>query len=212
MALSRGGAWGCSVVGGVLPGIVRLGHHAALSAVPPSHREPELLVSDVGSVLRDDVALVDDEDAVGEREDLVELERDEQDRPPGVSLLDEAAVDELDGADVEPAGRLCGDQNARIAVDLPREDRPSADCRPRAPAGVSGAAAAHVEIWSQPARTLDEPRAGRASRTVSSAAPGSRAGSMFSAIEKSRTSPRRWRSSRDVTDPDLEALARCPRP
>ena len=75
----------------------------------------------VGGELADDLALVDDEDPVGEREDLLELERDEQDRAALVALLDQAPVDELDRADVEAARRLRGDQDARVAVDLARE-------------------------------------------------------------------------------------------
>ena len=66
--------------------------------------------------------LVDDEDPVRERQDLLELERDEQDAAALVALGDEPPVDELDRADVEPARRLRGDQHARVAVDLARED------------------------------------------------------------------------------------------
>ena len=77
---------------------------------------------DVGPVLADDPPLVDDEDAVGEREDLLELERDEQDRAPLVALLDEPAVDELDRADVEAARGLGGQQDARVALDLAGDD------------------------------------------------------------------------------------------
>ena len=61
------------------------------------------------------------EDPVGEREDLLQLERDEQHGPALVALLDEAAVDELDRADVEAARRLRRDQHLRVAVDLARE-------------------------------------------------------------------------------------------
>ena len=64
-----------------------------------------------GRVLADDLALVDDEDPVGEREDLLELEGDEEDRAALVPLLDEAPVDELDRADVEAARRLGSDQH-----------------------------------------------------------------------------------------------------
>ena len=71
--------------------------------------------------LADDLALVDDENPVGEREDLLELERDEQDPAPLVALLDEPPVDELDRADVEAARRLRGDQHLRVAVDLAGE-------------------------------------------------------------------------------------------
>ena len=68
------------------------------------------------------IALEDDEDPVGEREDLLQLERDEQDGPALVALLDEPAVDELDRADVEAARRLRRDQHLRVAVDLAGED------------------------------------------------------------------------------------------
>ena len=97
--------------------------HAALLLPAPAagHREPELFLGRRRRELADDAALVDDEDAVGEREDLLELERDEEHRAAGVALLDEAAVDELDRADVETARRLRGDQHLRIAVDLARE-------------------------------------------------------------------------------------------
>src|SRR4029077_15916558 len=53
--------------------------------------------------------------------DLLQLERDEQDAPPLVALLNEPAVDELDRADVEPSRGLRGDQDARVACDLARE-------------------------------------------------------------------------------------------
>src|SRR5581483_1084139 len=90
-------------------------------------------------------------------EHLVELERDEEDRPPLVALLDQPAVDELDRADVEAARRLRGDQHLRVAIDLAREDhlllvaaRERAGARQRT-------AAADVELADQPPRPLDEP-------------------------------------------------------
>src|SRR5215211_8274590 len=89
---------------------------------PAGHREAELLRGDVRPVLAYDPALVDDEDAVGERQDLFQLQRDEQDRAALVALLDEPAMDELDRADVEPARRLGGQQDARIALDLAGDD------------------------------------------------------------------------------------------
>ena len=57
-----------------------------------------------------------------ERQDLLELERDEQDGAALVALLDEPAVDELDRADVEPARRLAGDEHPRVALDLACDD------------------------------------------------------------------------------------------
>src|SRR5207253_657536 len=70
------------------------------------HRDSELLLGGVGPELSSDPTLVDDEDPVGQREDLVELEGDEQDRAALVALLDEPPVDELDRPDVEPSRRL----------------------------------------------------------------------------------------------------------
>ena len=103
--------------------------------------------------------LVDDENPVGERDDLVELERDEQDGAPFVTFLDQSPVQELDRADVEAARGLGGDQHLRVTRDLARCARPSAGYRPEsAPARVSGPAAAHVELPDQRPRALDEPR------------------------------------------------------
>src|SRR5438128_1186674 len=73
-------------------------------------------------MLADDLALVDDEDAVGEREDLLELERHEQDRTPLVALGDEAPVEVLHRADVEAPRRLRREQDLRVAGDLPCGD------------------------------------------------------------------------------------------
>ncbi len=92
-----------------------------LLAAAAGHRDAELLLGRGRRELADDLALVHDEDPVGEREDLLELERDEQDRAALVALLDQPAVDELDRADVEAARRLGGDQDLRVAVDLARE-------------------------------------------------------------------------------------------
>jgi hypothetical protein len=139
-----------SVVGRPL----RLAHAASEPAAaessrgraPPRRRRRELA---------DDLALVDDEDPVGEREDLLELERDEQDRAALVALLDEAAVDELDRADVEAARRLRGDQHLRVAA-ISRASTTFCWLPPEsAPARVR-AAAAHVELAQQPARALDQ--------------------------------------------------------
>ena len=86
-----------------------------LLASSAEHREPQFLFTDVRRELGHDASFVEHEDSVGERHDLLELERDEQYRFAGVSLLDEAAVHELDRADVKAASGLCRDQDARIA-------------------------------------------------------------------------------------------------
>src|SRR5438477_449284 len=73
-------------------------------------------------VLADDLTFVEDEDPVGERHHLLELQRDEQDRPPLVALGYEPSMEELDRADVDPARRLRGDQDLRVACDLACDD------------------------------------------------------------------------------------------
>ena len=132
--------------------------HAATSRLrpPPVIRMPSCSSVAVGAELADDLSLVDDEDAVGEREDLLQLERDEQDAATLVALLDEAPVHELDRADVEAAGRLRGDQHARVAVDLAREDDLLLVATGE-PAGTRlRPAAADVELLHEPRRALDE--------------------------------------------------------
>ena len=71
--------------------------------------------------LADDAPVVHDQDAVGERQDLVELDRDQEDRLAGVAEGHQPAVDELDGADVHAARRLADQQQIRVPVELPRE-------------------------------------------------------------------------------------------
>ena len=71
--------------------------------------------------LADDAPVVHDQDAVRERQDLVELDRDQEDRLAGVAEGHQPAVDELDGADVHAARRLADQQQIRVPVELPRE-------------------------------------------------------------------------------------------
>ena len=66
-------------------------------------------------MLADDATFVHDEDAIREREHLVELQRDEQDRVARVALCDEPPVHVLDRTDIEPARGLRRDQNLRVA-------------------------------------------------------------------------------------------------
>ena len=96
---------------------------SVMRRAPPlhaEHLEADLLLRYRALVPPDDLALVEDEDAVGEREDLLELERHEQDRAALVALGHEPPVEVLDRADVEAARRLRRDQRLRVAGDLPR--------------------------------------------------------------------------------------------
>ena len=61
------------------------------------------------------------DDAVGKGEDLVELDRNQQQRLAGVALGDDALVDEFDRADVDAAGRLPDQEDLGIALDLARQ-------------------------------------------------------------------------------------------
>lgn len=73
--------------------------------------------------LADDGAGEHDEDAIGQRADLVQLDRDQQDALALVAQRDETLVNELDGADVDAARRLADQQagpssNRRVCGDM----------------------------------------------------------------------------------------------
>src|SRR5581483_2994582 len=110
------------------------------------HLEPDLVFRHLAGVLGDDSALVQDEDPVGERQDLVELERDEKDRAPFVAFRDQAPMEKLDGADVEAASRLRRDQNLRVARDLPRRDDLLLIAARKAGGAREWASAPHIEL------------------------------------------------------------------
>ena len=95
--------------------------HAARS-LDARHQQAEVLrVGLLGPSLAGDAAAAQHDDAVGEREDLVEFDRDQQHRLAGVALGDDALVDEFDRADVDAARRLADQQDLRIALDLARQ-------------------------------------------------------------------------------------------
>ena len=94
----------------------------ALLASAAGHQEAEALLGGSGGSMLTMRPFVHDGDAVGERADLVQLGRDEQHRRARVALGDELAVDELDGADIHAARGLRGEQHARLAADLARDD------------------------------------------------------------------------------------------
>src|ERR1700733_11923140 len=86
--------------------------------LPAGHRDAKLLLARVGRELSDDPALVDHDDPVRQSPDFLVLERHEQYRATLVALRDETAVNELDRAHIEAAGRLVGDQDLRLGRDL----------------------------------------------------------------------------------------------
>ena len=123
--------------------------HATAFLPRAGHRDAELVLGDARSELAHDLALVDHEDPVGEGEDLFQLQRDEQDGTALVALLDEAAVDELDRADVETPRRLGRDQHLRVAIDLAREHDLLLVTAREATGERLRAAAADVELLQQ---------------------------------------------------------------
>ena len=89
----------------------------------PGHQQPELaLVGLAGEALAGDAAVEHHDDPVRERLDLVELDRDEQDRLAAVAQRDDLLVDELDGADVDAARRLADQQHLGVALHLAGDD------------------------------------------------------------------------------------------
>src|SRR5918998_3228462 len=88
----------------------------------PGHQESELLVCCLRGDLADDLARVEDDYAVGERADLLQLQRDQEYRLALRALLEELAVNELYGAHVHAAGRLGGYDDAGVAGELASQD------------------------------------------------------------------------------------------
>ena len=103
------------VLGRLRARLRRIHAHAAGLLLPAEHLEADRFLGDLARVLTGDLALVEHENAVGEREDLLQFERDQQHGAAPVALGDDAAVQVLDRAHVEPTGRLRGDQELRVA-------------------------------------------------------------------------------------------------
>src|SRR6185312_7858272 len=87
------------------------------------HQTEHAFVGVASRDIADDASVAHDEDAVGERHDLVELDRYQKHRATGVAMLDELAMNELDGADIHAARRLSDQQDFRRARQLPRHDQ-----------------------------------------------------------------------------------------
>src|SRR5687768_12448161 len=87
------------------------------------HQQPDALALRIARLeRRHETAPEHDGDPIREVEDLVELGGYEQDSHAGVARGDDALVDELDAADVEPPRRLVKDEQAEVASELPRDD------------------------------------------------------------------------------------------
>src|SRR5438445_8943777 len=88
-----------------------------------AHQEADLLRSDLMDRPRiGERALIDDGDAVAEREDLVEILRYDQNRRASLGKVDERLIDRRAGARVDTPGRLADDKHARRLEDLAADD------------------------------------------------------------------------------------------
>ena len=163
--------------GGAAPAGVGSVGHADLRSPTPSISSP-ISSSETSPACSPTIsALVDDEDPVGEREDLLELERDRGgSRGPRRARstsrrwrnsIAPTSRPRVGCAAISTLGSRSISRAATTFCWLPPE---------RPPAGVCGPAAAHVELLDQAARTLDQSAAGRASRAVRPAASRSRGG------------------------------------
>ena len=72
--------------------------------------------------LADDKTAVERDDAIGERQQFVDLLRDQQNGASAVAKLGDLSVDEGDACDVDPPRRLRGDQQLRLPVQFAGDD------------------------------------------------------------------------------------------
>ena len=70
----------------------------------------------------DDAPFIHDQDAVGQREDFVELAGNEQHARAFVARADDALMDEFNRADIHAACRLGGDQNLWLPLKFARHN------------------------------------------------------------------------------------------
>ena len=131
-----------------------------LAGHPQADLDDRLVVGDLG-----EPALVHDEDAVVQREDLVEVLAEQQDARAALGRLDQVRVDRLDGGDVEPARRRGGDEHLHRVGELAGEHEllqvPAGEVRrPRSPgpgALISYAAIAAAASRAHPAEPQERP-------------------------------------------------------
>ncbi len=93
----------------------------ASSWADAGHHEAEHVAGGVRGDDADDPAAVHHRDPVGQRLDLLQFGGDDQHGGAAVAFGDDALVQELDGADVDAAGRLTGQQQRQRAGQLAGE-------------------------------------------------------------------------------------------
>src|SRR5262245_7496096 len=91
--------------------------------IDAAHQQADALDVRLGAgQLAADPASMDHHDAVGQREDLLELVGDQQHGDAPIGGGAQTLADELDRPDVEPAARLRGDEHGRLGGELAGED------------------------------------------------------------------------------------------
>src|SRR4051812_44474201 len=71
----------------------------------------------------DDSTGADHENPIAEIENLIKIERDEQNAARFISLSHQLLVDEFNRANIETTGRLDGEQDIRLTVELAGDDQ-----------------------------------------------------------------------------------------
>ena len=113
------------------------------------HQAERALVGAAGRHLAHDAAGEHHQDAVGERQDLVELDRDHQHGAALVAALHQLAMDEFDGADIDAARRLADQQHLGLARHLARQHQLLLVAAGEARRAQAGRARPHVEAFHQ---------------------------------------------------------------
>ena len=141
---------------GPIPASRRVGRRLGL--VQSAHQAPDLLESvSSATEIGDDAPAIDDEDAVREGEDLVDVRGNDEDGAAAVAHLDEYAVDRLDRADVDAARRLLGDDRHAPARQLARKLNLLLIAAGKRASGRGVACAAHIEFADEFARAASSP-------------------------------------------------------
>ena len=125
------------------------------------HHEAQDVAGGVGRDGADDPSAVHDGDPVGQGVDLVELGGDDEDGGAGVALGDDALVDELDGAHVQAAGGLGGDEDLEGPGELAGEDGLLLVASREGGDGVVDVGDAHVELLAHPVGGVAHARRGQ---------------------------------------------------
>ena len=140
---------------------------AASATGDAHHLEPDLVARPFDAVGRAGLELagVDDRDAVGDLEKLVEILADDEDRAALAGEIDQRLPDESRGAGIDAPGRLVDDEERRARGSSRGRRRISAGCRPRA-CGPADRAPARARRSSATIRSRQAPRRPEATMTA----------------------------------------------